>query len=917
MADVYQIKYSQSVNVAGTSTTMYYQLTTDEVVKKSTSLNTAWSNGGIYAGGNPGNGSMLGGYTDIRFTGYRVDRVNSDMKPFTLASTQTTGTQNLRFMIRYSRGAQDNYRNSYKWTGISEDLANQYNALTDSSADYQLSVYDPFIRNDKNVNMNQQTSTPFMLAPLNGIKINELIFVPYFSIREIEYYNYDSVNDCYKSTATNQTDFIGVRTWSQVKNEDKTPEGTYYDPDLFSVGWKEIDAVNEDGRRFQYVNGVYLVPYYGKCSNTYDPSNDSYSAGINPDDGNTYGTRNILGALASDSGTYPTTNNFTDFSRPCLMVFTENYNSNLQAITYSNLPGVVFSNAAPNDAINDNVFSLDNSTFAPTSNSQILNTDGQWNNIYGAVPNGGCLYKIYSAEDDEEDPSLTVLDTQLNGTYPGVEYTSLTSGNSYFLIGDGPVANQITKSTRVTRFAICNFFSIDSLWHTIASLGCYVADFATTARFAPLGVYIGDNNSVYCGEMTSSGVTTGNMIQGKDVTNLPQVKIDDIIAGTPYTPVIPSPGGGDGGSDPSSTPLPSGKGESKITGDGTKGAKTREFGNGSITYYALSVTNSAEFKNLLWAQPKSFYNAIQISGKQNASIFDYVSSYRYYPTDVTSFGISLGAASDIHLGTGASFKQVDGTEYKLQPLSNFYSQFSWCRWSLSSFSGWRHNFLDYSPYCKLSIYLPYAGTYDLDVQTVAAMIDITQATINVDVCIDINTGSLTYYVDADGVLILDKTLKLGVDLPLSGNDSIQQSAAILQSNYHNGSQIIGEATSLASSSSDVLSAVAAIARLPFKLGEMALSSSLASRQIPTQVGGFGGTLSTVTMGQDPYITIYRQKIANPENYGHVVGYLTKSKHQISELTGWTICTNPDLSGIVATTAELNMITQILQTGFYA
>lgn len=928
--DVYQVKWQQQINKGSGNQTYNFISPTNKAIWDANTINTAWDDSGCYAGAKAQNGSLVGSGSGCNFSGWNADTGKSDMRNFTIGPTYFSGTQNLRFMIDFGSGGRTINKKTFNWTGISNDqktsIENAY--LKEGDEGYRtdlqtpISVYSPYTRQYFNSSISGTPNTPLNLAPLNELKINDLIWLPKFLVKEVEYYNYNDTAAGYR----NQTITTGTwYTWADVKPADKSPAGQYYDGDLFTKGYKEITAVNEDGVRYQYVAGVQLCPYYGKSSSTYNPSTDSYTSGTNPDDGFIYSARQIFGTYTSDTDTYPKVGTHTT-NRPLLYVCSEIYNAMTGGITYQIPTGILFGNVSASGTISSDFNVQSQWQFA--ANAQLITSGGIsvfYTNFW--VNNNQYYNGIFKGVNDPTTESVNPdfyvagsiaeidgswISTAMNdNTYPAAVH--------YYLQNNTPMSFSFAKTNRTINPQTLSYFSIQELWATIASLGCYVADGVDCATTAQTGRYVGNNNHLYLGYMDSSGITNGTMLQGKDIEDSVQAGIDDIIQNTPYTPVTPGPGGGGGGDDPSSPPTPSGKGEGKITGDATTGIKDRFLGTGSIQYYALAPLDTAELKTLLWAQAKTFYEAIQIAGRQSASIFDYISSFRYYPASVSAMGFTTGNASDIYLGTGAKFQKTDGTDYQLVQVNGFVAQFDWCRWDLSTFSGWRNNFLDYSPYCKLSIYLPYAGTFDLDLQTVAAMMDITQTTILVSVCIDINTGSMTYYVDADNCLVLNRTVKLGVDLPISGNDAIQQSTAILQTTYNNASQLIGEVSGIASAvnSGSVADIATSALQLPVSLGSMSLSTALANRQVPTQVSSFGGALSSVTQGQDPYITIYRQKIANPSNYGHTVGYLTDSTHTIDDLSGWTICSNPDLSGIAATTAELDMIQQILTSGFYA
>lgn len=914
----FKFRYRQTVSDGqSTPVSQDYSLDTFDSVWEISPLNNAWANSGCYAGATPANGSEIGSYSVAMWSGFNKDRVLSDMRDMTIRPYPGSSQQNLRFIAKYNSGGFSVPKQAFNWTNLRAETVNVIETAMANLSNYQ--EYDPYRRQNKNLLTAQTTNSPLNVAPLTELKINDLIWVPTFRVKEIEYYDYDDVAEGYASVSeSNTTNY----TWAQIKPEDKTPAGEFYDEDLFTVGWKEIEPTREGARRFRYCVGVDLTPYYGKTSKSYNPTTDTYDEGTNPDDGKVYGSREVFGGVVSQANEYPVIGSTTNLSRPCLLVLTESYDSNTGGLVYSLPAGITFANIAATGNVSGNVHALQPS-WSLVSNYQTFAATTSWTSAFNT---GSQYYNNFYKDIDPESEDLSadlsipscILDASINITAL-YNITELTAANRIYLIDNTPMAFYFQKNNRNITATNIAFYSISSLWHTIASLGCYVADAVGTATQAPTGAYTGENNHLYLGYMDASGITNGTMLQGGDIINSTQAGIDDIIQNTPYTPVEPGPGPGPGGDDPSNPPSPSGKNEGKLTGAETTGHKTREFGSGAITYYGMNVDQVEEFKAALWAQPADFYDAIQIAGRQNTSIFDYISSFRYYPSNMNVMGIGIDSTQPVYLGTGAKFSKSDGTDFQLNPMKGFFGQIEWCRWNLSDFGGWRDNFLDYAPYLKMSIYLPYAGTFDLDPQVVASMNPIQEATIYARACIDLNTGSLTYFIDADGVLVLEKTIKFGVDLPLSGNDSVQQSTAIIRSTNSLISTVLGGAAAVGTSiaSGDVVNAASSAVNTATSLVNSSVDTALANRQVPVQVGGFGGTMSNITQGQDPYITIYRQKIANPKNYGHTVGYLTQSTHQIGELRGFTKCTNPDLSGINATEEEKREIASILTTGFYA
>lgn len=360
--------------------------------------------------------------------------------------------------------------------------------------------------------------------------------------------------------------------------------------------------------------------------------------------------------------------------------------------------------------------------------------------------------------------------------------------------------------------------------------------------------------------------------------------------------------------------------EPKYPGFPTLGPSTRIVPTAGVNFYALNASSVTDFVQRLWSQPKSFYEAIQIAGNQTNSIFDYIQSFRYYPLMVD---FATENVYPVIFGTGAVLKEADGdTNFQLSEASPIQRTVTAGEWNLNaSIYHWRNNFLDYSPYLKMSIYLPFAGTIELSPEAVASHTDISAAKITLLTSFEIETGTITYYVvNQANVILAQKTAKIAIDLPLSGNNSAEQSAAILRAQFSTVKQLLGAGSSITSgaATSGVAGAAAGAVSALGSLGDMYLQNSLAQRAVPVEVQGMGGTLSALAAGQYPYITINRQKVSNPPNYAHTTGYLVEGTYKINTLNGLTVCRNVDVSGISqATDKEKAEIKKILESGFYA
>lgn len=935
MSDIFEIKWRQSSGSQGTTPqTQTYSIPTDNSIFELNPVNSNWDSKGCYAGALAQNGSLMGAGSTMKWDGWKEDRTQSDMRDFTISSYQNSSQQNLRLMVKFG-GNGFTTRQNFKWTNIPEAVAGQiqsgYSNMTTTS---NVREYNPYSRAETNISITGSSNSPLALAPINNLKINQLIWQPIFYIAEIEYYNYE--NGCYKSR-----DVVApvAKTFAQIKPIDKTPAGADYDEDLWTKGWKEISPTNEGGRRFRFITGCLLVPYYGKSSYTYNDGNDTYTAGLNPDDGLVYGTRNIFGEMLSDSGKYPVINS-TNCSRPCLTVMSEVLDENTGAVIYSTPPGIMFANIS-SYTIETSQFTVHN--YQLNAAHQLFTGSIYWTDFWF---NNNDTYNQFfkSSADEDGDPTLTC--PQIIGNVGGLISTldeSYPTGTLYFL-ADGPIAYSTDRAgTRINPMT-CSYFSGQSLWATIASLGCYVAADTETAQKAQVGAYVGNNNRVYLGEMSSSGITNGIMLQGNDIADAPQAAIDDIIEGTPYEPITPEPPSPD--DDPTDRPEDTGKGEGKITGDKPGLGDSNRWAAGiGVNYYALTPGEASGLCTLLWEQPKSFYEAINIvSDESSDDIFKYISCFRYLPINLNDFSGSISSTGyPVHMGTGATLKDSDGYNKLYTKVESTVLLAHFAQWDLGKapFSWHDTEFLNYTPYSKLIAVLPYVGPVELDLNKISAFTDsIKDVIIDLDCIIDVKTGLFTYVLTASGQVIYLKDFNPCYEIQLSGNNSVQQSAAITSANFKLASSVLNAVGDVAAGlqkqskleNKKTMDGKGTLSKATIAFGiaeqlqntishgidiaQASAAVSLASRQVPEVYGSTGGSIGSMIIQQRPYLIQYRIKTRNAANYGHTSGYCCESAKKLSEVRGFTQVVNPDLTSITATAQEIGELSSILTTGFY-
>ena len=200
-----------------------------------------------------------------------------------------------------------------------------------------------------------------------------------------------------------------------------------------------------------------------------------------------------------------------------------------------------------------------------------------------------------------------------------------------------------------------------------------------------------------------------------------------------------------------------------------------------------------------------------------------------------------------------------------------------------------HNFLDYTPYTNVILYLPYIGFKELDTTLVM------NKTIQVIYTVDAITGGCLAQVYVNNVRLYEFTGNVGIDIPITASNRAQVEAGYIQASVGATMSAVG---------GNIDSAVTSL-----------LNS--ATSQYHYSSTGNPSPMCVASTNRTCYVIIDRPNYQNLKTFNHTRGrkcYLSKT---ISTLHGFTICdSNIDLSGINATQSELEELKEILSSGFY-
>lgn len=292
---------------------------------------------------------------------------------------------------------------------------------------------------------------------------------------------------------------------------------------------------------------------------------------------------------------------------------------------------------------------------------------------------------------------------------------------------------------------------------------------------------------------------------------------------------------------------------------------------GFITLFNPSL---AQMKNLAQYMWSGLFD-IDAFRKIFADPMDCILGLSLVPVDVPSGGSTTVMVGNI--STGISMTKA----------SSQYVEVSCGSVDVDEFWG---SYLDYEPYTKAEIYLPYVGTHAISID------DIMGKTVSVTYHVDILSGACICYVSAGGSVLYSFMGQCGASIPITGND---------------WTNVINGALSIAGSIGSMVATGGANAPTQaVNIASTAVNSLKPSIEKSGSLSGAGGLMAI----QTPYLIITRPRQAIPQRQNAFMGYPSFVTEFLRDVSGYTEIESIHLEGIPATGAELSEIETILKGG---
>ena len=280
---------------------------------------------------------------------------------------------------------------------------------------------------------------------------------------------------------------------------------------------------------------------------------------------------------------------------------------------------------------------------------------------------------------------------------------------------------------------------------------------------------------------------------------------------------------------------------------------------------------------------------------------EYLIGCKYYPFDL-SLHSPLGVGTVGTYRVGNMNTPIGVTAAPI--YSDFNRKLGECSFLVEPYYG---NFLDYSPYTKYDLYLPYIGYKTINPN------DIVGHTLKVSYFTDLTEGRVLAQVWADTTMLESYEGQLAYDIPLSSSDGRERAVKTIQIAANALGTIGGAAYGGAAFGTPKRVAKAAVGGAISAAPDIISQVSAMAPQIDK-----GGAVSSDINGfnpQDVYLIMTRPVMAQPKNFAQVQGYAASYGGTVSEFSGYLQCREIS-GGTGATAAENDMINELLRGGIH-
>ena len=286
--------------------------------------------------------------------------------------------------------------------------------------------------------------------------------------------------------------------------------------------------------------------------------------------------------------------------------------------------------------------------------------------------------------------------------------------------------------------------------------------------------------------------------------------------------------------------------------------------NGLTTTYALTSTNADSLGAFIWDNSNNWFDSLL---KVQADALSNIVSCKLLPFSLSGTGKTIKIGN---INTQVTALEVDKQVIRKNggglKLNRYFN-----------------NFLDYAPYTKISLYLPFIGFSQIENEY---MYD----GVSIEYLFDIITGEMLVLLKSNGKTFRSINGSFGIDIPFSSTNKAQIEGSFL-------SKIAKDVIDV--NPIGLLDTYTDIATSRFKTSNSSSPSSVCAYSAPLQ----------------SFVTVDRPILNKPSSYNHDVGQKCVGSYYLRNLRGYTEVENIELN-CPCTDSEKNEILSLLRSGVY-
>ena len=304
--------------------------------------------------------------------------------------------------------------------------------------------------------------------------------------------------------------------------------------------------------------------------------------------------------------------------------------------------------------------------------------------------------------------------------------------------------------------------------------------------------------------------------------------------------------------------------------------------SGLVTLFAPTESQLKSLANYLWSDAFSLDNFKKMLNNPMDCILG---------LSIVPVNVPRGSAREITVGNIVTTVSCDicRTQYVKVDCGTF----TFDRHDMTN------SYLDYAPYSKCYLYLPFIGVQEINID------DFMQSTMHVVYHVDILTGAMFCYVMRDNSVMYTYMGQCAENVPLSSSSYSNTIGSIMSA----AASIVGVASMAATGGATAPVAAGLLAGATTSTAN-AVTSLKPSVAHSGSIGGGAGIMGV----NYPYLIFNTPHISIPSQQRHYTGYPSNQIVKLSALKGFNMIQAINLSVSGANDAEMNEIENILKGG---